>query len=35
MSDQAIDQRLRPAVEGYSAAVAALCAFVAFARRGR
>ena len=30
MSDQAIDQRLRPAVEGYSAAVAALCAFVAF-----
>ena len=31
MSDQAIEQRLRPAVEGYSAAVAALCAFVAFA----
>ena len=31
MTDQAIEQRLRPAVEGYSAAVAALCAFVAFA----
>jgi conjugative coupling factor TraD (TOL family) len=30
MSDLAIDQRLRPAIEGYSAAVAALCALVAF-----
>jgi len=30
MSDLAIDQRLRPAVEGLSAAVAALCALVAF-----
>lgn len=30
MSDLAIDQRLRPAVEGYSAAVAGMCAAVAF-----
>jgi len=29
VSDQVIDQRLRPAVEGYSATVAAMCALVA------
>ena len=30
MSETAFDQRIRPAVEGYSAAVAAMCAFIAF-----